>query len=157
MRNVGNLQVSTPSDTTILLERVFNAPRAHVWRAMSEPELVKRWYGPRGFEMTVCEIDFRVGGAWRYVLRMPNGNLMGQSGEYVEIVKPERIVNTEGLDGFEGTILVTYTLVEAGGSTTMQCLSECHTKELRDTIASSGMEHGAAASYDKLAELLSAI
>ena len=103
--------------------------------------------------MIRCDIDFRVGGAWRFELRLANGNVMGQSGEYVEIVKPERIVNTEGMDGYEGSILVTYTLVEANGRTTLTCHSECHTKFIRDTIISTGMEQGAAESYDRLEQV----
>ena len=145
------LKVSTPTDTTILLEREFAAPRTLVWRAISEPELVKRWYGPCNTEMTTCDIDFRVGGKWRYVLRLPNGKSMGQSGEYQVITKPERIVNTEGMDGFDGTILATYTLIERDGATTLQCLSECHTKALRDMMAGSGMERGVDESWTKLA------
>ena len=147
------MNVSTPTDTSLLLERAFDAPRTLLWRTLSEPELVKQWWGCNAGDMIRCDIDFRVGGKWRYELRLANGNVMGQSGEYLEIVKPERIVNTEGMDGYEGSILVTYTLVEANGKTTLTCHSECHTKVIRDTIISTGMEQGAAESYDRLEQV----
>lgn len=147
------MNVSTPTDTSILLERAFDAPRALLWRTLSEPALVKQWWGCNAGDMIRCDIDFRVGGKWRYELRLANGSVMGQSGEYIEIVKPERIVNTEGMDGYEGSILVTYTLVEANGKTTLTCHSECHTKFIRDTIISTGMEQGAAESYDRLEQV----
>lgn len=150
---MNKLTLTTPTDTTILLERAFEAPRNLVWRTLSEPELVKRWWGCGHGEMTRCDIDFRVGGRWRFEMRLENGKMIGQGGEYVEIAKPERIINTEGMDGYEGTILVTYTLVEANGKTTMSCLSDCHTKEIRDAILASGMETGAATGYDRLEEV----
>lgn len=150
---MNKLKVSTPTETSILLERVFDAPRTLVWRTLTEPALVKRWWGCFAGQMTRCEIDLRVGGKWRYELSMDDGRTMGQSGEYIEIVKPERIVMTEGMDGYEGSILVTYTLVEANGKTMFTCHSECHTQLIRDTIISTGMEHGAAVGYDRLEEV----
>jgi uncharacterized protein YndB with AHSA1/START domain len=151
------LSVTTPTDTQILLVRTFDAPRALVWRALTEPELVKQWWGCNVGQMTRCDIDFRVGGTWRYEMRLPDGNTMGQSGEYVEIAKPGRIVNTEGMDGHEGSILVTYTLVEENGKTTVSSLSECHSQFVRDMIISTGMETGAATSYDRLEEVARAL
>jgi uncharacterized protein YndB with AHSA1/START domain len=147
------MKVSTPTETSILLERDFDAPRALIWRALSEPELVKHWWGCLETPMTRCDIDFRVGGKWRFEARMPDGSTMGQSGEYIEIEKPTRIVNTESMDGHEGSVLVTYTLVEAAGKTSLACLTECHTAMVRDIIMSSGMESGAAQSYDRLEEI----
>ncbi|MGE0395945.1 MAG: SRPBCC family protein [Kofleriaceae bacterium] len=147
------LKITTPTDTQIVLERAFEAPRALVWRALSEPELVRQWWGCEGSQMTTCEIDFRVGGKWRFVLRNPDGSTVGQGGEYVEIAKPDRIVNTEGMDGYEGTVLVTYTLVEAAGTTTMRCVTECHTKFVRDMILGSGMEVGAETGYARLEQV----
>lgn len=147
------LKLTTPTDTQILLERVFAAPRALVWRTLTEPALVRRWWGCEGSEMTRCDIDFRVGGAWRYEMRLPDGTMVGQSGEYVEIVKPERIVNTEGMDGHDGSVLVTYTLVEENGATTLSCSTECHVPFVRDMILKSGMETGAAEGYDRLEQV----
>ncbi|MFN0248025.1 MAG: SRPBCC family protein [Kofleriaceae bacterium] len=147
------MKVSTPTETSILLERDFDAPRTLVWRALSEPELVKKWWGCSETPMTRCDIDFRVGGTWRFELRMPDGSSMGQSGEYLEIEKPARIVNTESMDGHEGSVLVTYTLVEAAGKASLTCLTECHSVMVRDIIMSSGMESGAGAAYDRLEEI----
>src|SRR5690606_19161621 len=84
------VSITTPTDTQILIVRTFDAPRALVWRTLSEPELVRRWWGLARGEMIQCDIDFRVGGTWRFVQRFPDGQVSGQSGEYVEIAKPER-------------------------------------------------------------------
>src|SRR5262249_21221636 len=92
MKKNGTLKVTGRGHLEVVLERVFDAPRALVFEAMTKPELVKKWYGPRGFNLVVCEIDFRVGGKWRYVLRGPDGKDMGQFGEFREIAPPERIV-----------------------------------------------------------------
>src|SRR5262249_55119591 len=102
MKNTGTLKVTTRGDREIVLERVFDAPPELVWEAMTNPELVKKWYGPHGHNLVVCEIDFRVGGKWRYVLRGPTGKDMGQFGEYLEIDRPDRFVATEGFDDFPG-------------------------------------------------------
>lgn len=150
---MNKLHVSTPTETTILLERTFDAPKHLVWRTLTEPELVRRWWGCDGSEMTRCEIDLRVGGKWRYEMRLPDGNNVGMSGNYVEIVKPDRIVNTESMDGYDGSILVTYTLAEAGGKTMLSCHSECHTQFVRDMIIKTGMETGAATGYDRMEQV----
>jgi uncharacterized protein YndB with AHSA1/START domain len=93
------LNVTTLSDREILIARAFDAPRSLVFDCMSKPELVKRWLlGPPGWTMPVCEIDFRVGGRYRYVWRHSDGNEMGMGGVYREIVRPERIVHTERFD-----------------------------------------------------------
>ena len=91
MKNTGTLQVTTPSDKEIVLTRVFDAPRHLVFDALTKPELLKRWFGPRGWSLVVCDVDLRVGGAWRFVLRGPDGTEMGMSGIYREIARPERI------------------------------------------------------------------
>jgi uncharacterized protein YndB with AHSA1/START domain len=147
------MKVSTPTETTILLERELDAPCTLVWRTLSEPELVRQWWGCLETPMTRCEIDFRVGGKWRFEARKPDGSTLGQSGEYIEIEKPRRIVNTESMDGHEGSVLVTTTLVETGGKTMLTCLTECHVAFVRDLIMSSGMETGAAEAYDRLERL----
>ncbi len=148
------MKLSLPTETSILLEREFAAPRALLWRTLSEPDLVRQWWGCAEAPMTRCEIDFRVGGKWRFELSLPDGKIMGQSGEYLEIEKPDRLVNTESMDGYEGSVHVTYTLVEANARTTLTCLTECHTAQVRDIIVSSGMESGAARSYDQLEALV---
>src|SRR5205823_552153 len=119
-------------------------------------ELLKRWFGPRGWSLAVCEVDFRVGGAWRFVLRGPDGAEMGMRGVYREIVPPERSVHTESFDDYPGESVVTTALVEEAGKTRFTATVRYESPEIRDAVLKSGMEHGAAESYDRLAELLGA-
>lgn len=154
MRNTGTLEVTTPSDREIRMTRVFDAPRQLVFDAFSKPELLKRWFGPRGYSLVTCEVDHRVGGEFRFVLRGPDGTDMGMRGVYSEIVPPERSVHMESFDDYPGESQVTMTLVESGGKTTMTATVLYPTREVRDIVKNMGMEHGAAESYDKLAELL---
>jgi uncharacterized protein YndB with AHSA1/START domain len=154
MKNTGTLQVTTPTDREIAMTRVFDAPRSMVFEAFTKPELLKRWFGPRGWWLAVCEVDLKVGGTWRYVVRGPDGTEMGMRGVYREIVPPERLVFTETFDDYPGESLVTTVLVEDHGKTTMQATLLYASREIRDLMIKSGMEHGAAESYDRLAELL---
>ena len=102
MKNIEALQVATPTDREIVLTRVFNAPRRLVFDAFTKPELLKRWFGPRGWSLVVCEVDLRVGGTFRFVLRSPDGKEMGIRGVYREIVAPERSVHLESYDDYPG-------------------------------------------------------
>ena len=154
MRNTGTLQVTSPTDREIVLTRVFDAPRRLVWDAFTKPELLKRWFGPRGWTMVVCEVDLKVGGGFRFVLRGPDGKDMGMRGVYHEIVPPERSVHMESFDDYPGESQVTAVFVEQGGKTTLTATVLYPSEEVRDMVLQSGMEHGAAESYDKLAELL---
>jgi uncharacterized protein YndB with AHSA1/START domain len=149
------LKVTTPTDREIVMTRVFDAPRQLVFDAMNEPELLKRWLlGPPGWEMVVCEIDLKVGGAFRHVWRRQDGTEMGMGGVYREIVPPERISRTESFDDYPGESLATVVLTEKGGKTTLTLTVLYPSKEARDATLASGMEHGVAASYDRLAEML---
>lgn len=154
MKNTGTLQVTTPTEREIVLTRVFDAPRRMVFDAFTKPELLKRWFGPRGWSLVVCEVDFKVGGGFRFVLRGPDGTDMGMRGIYREIAAPERSVHVESFDDYPGEALVTTVLVEQGGKTTLTATVLYPSQEIRDAVIKSGMEHGAAESYDKLAELL---
>ena len=152
------LQITTPSDREIAMTRVFNAPRHLVFDALTKPELVKKWLlGPPGWTMPVCEIDLRVGGHYRYVWRREsNEKEMGMGGVYREVVPQERLVCTELFDEawYAGESVITTTLVEHGGRTTMTSTMLYESQEARDGVLKSGMESGVAASYDRLAELL---
>src|SRR5260370_29276617 len=117
MKNTRTLKVTTPSEREIVLTRVFDAPRSLVFDALSKPELLKRWFGPRGWSMVAYEVDFRVGGTWRFVLRGPDGKDMGMRGLYREIAPPERSVHTAAFDDFPGEPVVTTVLVEQAGNT----------------------------------------
>lgn len=154
MINTGTLTVTTPTDREIVLTRVFDAPRRLVFEAFSKPELLKKWFGPRGFSLVVCEVDLRVGGGFRFVLRGPDGKDMGMRGVYTEIVPPERSVHMESFDDYSGESQVTSVFVEHAGKTTLTATVLYPSKEVRDIVLQMGMEHGAAESYDKLAELL---
>jgi len=151
------LQVTTPTDREIAMTRVFAAPRRLVFDALTKPELVKQWLlGPPGWSMPVCEIDLRVGGAYRFLWRGPKGTEMGTRGVHREIVVPERLVATERFDQpwYPGEAQVTNFLVERGGKTTLTLTVRYESREARDLVLKSGMESGVAASYNRLAELL---
>lgn len=157
MMNTGNLKVTTPSDREIAMTRVFDAPRHLVFRALTTPELVQKWLlGPPGWTMPVCEMDLRVGGAYRFLWRGADGAEMGTRGVFREIAPPERFVATEQFDKpwYPGEALVTYLLVEQGGKTTLTLTVLYASREARDGVLKSGMERGVATSYDRLADLL---
>jgi uncharacterized protein YndB with AHSA1/START domain len=156
MQNTGTLKVSTRGDREIVMTRVFEAPAALVFDAFSRPELLTRWFGPRGWSLSVCEVDLQVGGDWRFVVRGPDGTEMGMHGSYREVQPPERSVHSEIFDDYAeaGESVVTSTFAEQDGQTTLTAIVEYPSREVRDAVLATGMEHGAAESYDKLAELL---
>lgn len=151
----GSLQVTLPSDKEILMTRVFDAPRRLVFEAMTKVEHVRVWWCCMGeMTMPVCEIDFRVGGRFRYVTRMPDGKEFGFHGEYREIVVPERIVSTEIFEPFPDEVaLCTLTLEEKDGKTHYRNLVLHTTKEGRDGHIASGMERGADIALDKIEQI----
>jgi uncharacterized protein YndB with AHSA1/START domain len=154
----GSAVITVPSDTEILITRVFDAPAALIFRALTELELVRRWWGFDSSEWLVCEIDLRVGGAWRFVTR--EGDMeVGFHGEYRELDPPHRIVQTEIYEGApepypNDAAVNTLTLSEADGVTTMTTLVSVPNRETRDAILASGMEGGLQVSYNRLEELL---
>jgi uncharacterized protein YndB with AHSA1/START domain len=149
-----SLKVTTPSDLEITLTRTFDAPAELVYEAFTTPELVKRWMGPRAYPVIEADIDLRVGGAYHYIARVPDGT-MGFGGRFKEIVPNRKLVATEVFDQHPDTeILVTTTFVEENGKTTVTLTSTCPTTEVRDAILKSGMESGVAEGYDRLDELL---
>jgi len=154
MKNTGALKVTTPTGGEIVLSRDFNGPRHLVFESLTRPELLKRWFGPHGWSLSVCEVDLKVGGSWRFVLRGPEGQDMGMRGVYREITPPERLVYTEAYDDYPGESLVTTVLAERFGRTTMTATILYPSQEIRDIVLNSGMEHGAAESYDRLADLV---
>lgn len=148
--------LSTPSDRELVITAVLDAPRRLVFEAATRPEHVKRWWGPRNTTVTVCEIDLRPGGAWRYVIRdNTTGREDGFSGVYREITPPERIVYTEGWEGMPGhDYLVTAILEEKNGKTTLTSRLQYKSVQDRDGHVNSGMEKGMRETYDRLGELL---
>jgi uncharacterized protein YndB with AHSA1/START domain len=158
MSSSGTLKITTPTDREIVITRVFDAARRLVFDALTRPELVKRWLlGPPGWSMPICEIDLRVGGAYRYVWRQDSDETeMGMGGIYREIVKPERVVATEKFDQpwYEGEAVGTFVLVEQDGKTTLTQTILYESREVRDAVLKTPMEQGVAASYDRMAEML---
>ena len=152
------VQITTPSDREIAMTRDFRAPRARVWEAHTRPELLRRWLlGPPGWTMEVCEIDFRVGGRYRYEWRKESGVQMGMGGAYLEITAPERIVATELFDDDwtgGGEAVATLVLTERDGLTTLVNTVRYPSQEVRDRALQSGMEEGVDYGYNRLAELL---
>jgi uncharacterized protein YndB with AHSA1/START domain len=153
-RQVGAMTVTLKSDLEVELSRVFNAPRSLVFEAHSKPEHMKRWWGPRDTTMVSCEMDFRPGGAWRYVLRKASGQEYAFSGVYREIVPPELLSWTFSFEGAPGATVETLTFVERDGRTTLTATCRAGSIAERDGIVNSGMEKGAAETYDRLAEHL---
>ena len=146
--------VTLPSDEEILITREFNAPRHLVFKAWTTPELVRRWWHAGRGEMTVCEIDLRVGGGWRYVMVTPDGMEVAFHGEYREIVPGERLVSTEVYEGMpDAEALDTMTLTEVDGRTTVEILVRHQKKEHRDAHIESGMEDGLQDALDRLEQV----
>jgi uncharacterized protein YndB with AHSA1/START domain len=145
----GPATVTLPTDDQILVTREFDAPRHLVFKAWTTPELVKRWWHAKRGQVTVAEIDLRVGGRWRSAMVTDDGIEVAFHGEYREIVPNERIVSTETYEGLpegvseeEGTTVNTVTFTEENGRTTLTLLVQAPSKEARDAIIESGMEAG---------------
>lgn len=153
------LVITTPSDSEILMTRDFDAPRALVWEMFMKPEHIKQWWG-FGFTTDVSvEMDVRVGGTYRFVGKSRDGSLVPFKGEYIEIDPPSRVVFTEIFDvdmARDHPSTVTTTFTEVNGKTTMQLVARYDSKATRDIVLSSGMEHGAASSYDEIERMLAA-
>ncbi len=154
--NSNTFQVTTPSDQEIRITRVFDAPRQLVFEAMTKPEHIERWWGRLGdgYSVPVCEVDLRIGGAWRFVNRTPKGKSVAFYGIYREIAPPGRLVFTEIFEEFPDTeSVVTAVFTEENGKTRLTATVLYPSVEVRDIVMKSGMERGAAISYDRLEEV----
>ena len=153
--NSATFKVTTPSDREIVMTRLFDAPRHLVFEAMTKPEHVKRWWGilAANHSVPVCEIDLRPGGKGRFVGRGPKGDV-GFHGEYREIAPPDRLVFTEIFDPFpDAGSLVSAVFTEEAGKTRITVTCTYPSLDVRDMVVNSGMERGAAISYDRLEEV----
>jgi uncharacterized protein YndB with AHSA1/START domain len=152
-------RVTLPTDEQILITREFDAPRDLVYKAYTTPDLVSRWWHANRGEITLCEIDLRVGGGWRYVMTARGGFEVGFHGEYQEIVPNERIVFTETYEGMPeaGATTNILTLTEKDGRTTLTLLIEHPTQETRDMHINSGMEAGMQEAMDHLEQIAVAL
>jgi uncharacterized protein YndB with AHSA1/START domain len=154
--NSSTFDVSTPSDREIRITRLFNAPRALVFEALTKPEHIRRWWGclGEGYGVPVCEVDLRPGGKWRFINRHPQGEAEFY-GEYREITPPDRLVYTEIYAPFpDNSSLVTTELTDENGKTRMTLTAQYSSLHVRDIVLGTGMEHGAAISYDRLEDLV---
>jgi len=157
-------KVTLPADNQIKIVREFAAPKHLVYKAMTTPELIKRWWNAKRGEVTVAEVDLRVGGKWRHVMVTPDGLDVGFHGEFREIVPNDRLVSTEIFEGMPGlemseeqleasAAVNTVTLSEKRGRTTLIVLAEYPNQEIRDIVIETGMEAGMQDAYDLLEEV----
>ncbi len=157
--NSGTFTVTTPSDREIVLTRLFDAPRRLLFEAMTRPEHVSQWWGRLTDGHSVrCEIDFRPGGAWRFVGRGPEGDYPAFYGVYREISVPERVVFTELFEPYPDVeSIVTSVLTEENGKTRLTVNVLYPSLDVRDMVLQTGMEKGAGTSYDRLEELAASL
>lgn len=152
------MRVEPAGDLDILIVREFRAPRRLVFDAHTRPELLRQWFGPHGWRLDLCEIQLWVGGSWHYLLRGPGGSEMTLRGTYLDLVTPERIVTIESnvdcdaRSEFEA--LVTIVLEEHSNHTTLTNTTRFPTREVRDAVLRSGMEHGVAQAFNRLDSVL---
>jgi uncharacterized protein YndB with AHSA1/START domain len=154
----GTTTLTTPSARETVITHEFNAPRKLVYEVLTTPEHVKHWYGPRAMTLVSCEMDVRVGGSWRFVVRAPDNSVHAFSGEYREIVPLEKIVNTERYEPMAAhEYLATLTLEDRGGKTFLRNVLSYQSQQDRDGHINSGMEPGMRETYQRLDELLAAL
>ncbi len=155
--HTGTLSVTTPSDVEVRVTRVFDAPRHLVFQALTTPSILMRWmHGPNGWTLAVCDVDLRVGGAFRYVWRKANGREMGAGGVFRVVEAPARLVHSELFDEdwTGGEAEVTTELAERDGATTLIVTMRYASKAGRDAALSTNFTAGMEASYDALAAVL---
>ena len=156
--NSDTFKVTTPSDCEITITRLFDAPRHLVFEAMTKPAHVRKWWGNLDdrYSVTVCEIDLHVGGAWRFVGHGPEGPIPAFYAVYREINAPVRLDYTEIFEPYpDGESVVTQPLTEEGGKTRLTVTALYPSREVRDMVLKTGMEKGAAISYDRLDDVAS--
>jgi len=147
-------RVTTPTDREIRIERIFNAPRAHVWQAFTDPKMVAQWWG-RGHKLVIERMEVERGGHWRYV-EHTSDRPQGFEGRYREVTPPQRLVQTFEWDGMPGYVMIETTNFEdlGDGRTRVVTMLLAHTTEERDGMLNSGMEEGMNQSYAELDKLL---
>jgi len=156
-KTIRKAAITTPADREVRIERIFDAPRDKVWRAVTDPTLVAKWWG-RGNRLDIERMEVKRGGHWRFV-EHAHGETHGFEGRYREVVPPSRIERTFEWDGMPGHVAVeTMTLEDLGdGRTRLVSLSLFHTTEDRDGMLQSGMESGVNESYAALDEVLESL
>jgi uncharacterized protein YndB with AHSA1/START domain len=150
---MGKLKVLPGAPNEIVWEREFDAPRRLVLKAMMTPELITQWLGGVRATVISAEVDARVGGSYRYVLRANNGHQFAFGGTYREL-SDDRVVHTEKFDDYPNESVVTVDITESGGKTKLHMVIAFESAEIRELVAKTGMAEGAGESYDKLEELI---
>jgi uncharacterized protein YndB with AHSA1/START domain len=157
--NSSSFTVTTPGEQEVVFTRLFDAPVHLVFEVMSQPEHVKRWWGQlgEGYSVSVCEIDLRPGGKWRFVNKHPQGEAVFY-GEYREISPPGRMVFTEIFEPYPDVVsVVTSVLTAEGGKTRLTATVRYPSAQVRDMVLATGMTRGAGLSYDRLEDLLASL
>jgi uncharacterized protein YndB with AHSA1/START domain len=155
MDTAADVQISTPTDREVVVTRTFDAPRALVFDAYTQPELLKRWYDAPGRSLVVCEIDLRVGGAYRFLWRGEGRKDVGMRGVHRAVVRPERLVRTQTWEDWDaGEIIETVLFTERAGRTTLTSTGLYPSRDVRDAVLKAGLENGARATYGRLADAL---
>lgn len=150
-----DVKISTPTDREVVVTRTFDAPRALVFDAYTQPELLRRWYGAPGRSLIVCEIDLRPGGAYRFLWRGTGRKDVGTHGVHREVLRPERIVRTETWEDWDaGEVVETIVFSERAGKTTLTSTGLYPSREVRDAVLKAGLENGTRETFGHLAELL---
>jgi len=158
MSHSTDIVITTPSDREVVMTRVFDAPRPLVFEAFTSPELLPQWLEAPGRAMTVCEIDLRVGGAYRFVWTGPGKKDVGSYGVYRDVVAPARVVRTEAWEDWDaGEVLVTTEFEDDGPLTTVTVTAVFPSREIRDQVLAAGMKSGAETNYGRLAVLLARV
>lgn len=150
--------VIEPGRQDIVITRVFDAPRDVVFKAITDPDLIPKWWGPRRLDTVVDQMDVRPGGRWRFTHGDDDNNVYGFRGVYHDVVAPERIVQTFEFEGAPGHVaLETLTLEDAGGKTRYVARAVHESVEARDAMVESGMEGGARETIDRLDEVIQSL
>jgi len=149
--------VTTPSEREFVMERIFAAPRELVWQAWTKPEYLAHWWGPKGWTLPVCNVDFRPGGVWHYCMRGPEGEEGWGKAIYQEIVEPERIVyldtfSDEAGNSVEGMpeMVITVTFAEHNGKTRLTAHAQFASAADLESVVAMGMVEGLAETWDRL-------
>ena len=153
---MSDVVVTTPGPAEIRLTRRFAAAPPLVFAAFTTPALLRRWFGARGWNLVVCEVDLRVGGAWRYVSRGPDGQEMGHDGTYRVVEPPGRLVFTEVYDdqSYPGETLIAHEFAAGPAGTELTSLIRYATTAGRDTVLRYPMVRGVTESFERLTALL---
>jgi uncharacterized protein YndB with AHSA1/START domain len=153
--NSAGFALTMPSDREIVFTRVFDAPAQHVFDAWTKPEHLVRWYGCHNSSLIVCDVDLRIGGAFHFVARLNDGSKHPISGRYREIEPPSRLVFTERFNNDpDKEALVTLTLDEHGGKTTLTMRALYRSAEDRNAVLDIGVEKGFTEMLERLADCL---